>query len=325
MAALRTGDITALVNNRIDRKLVPTLEKSFRLARFAEQRPLEKGQGDTVQLMFWDNPTISTAQADELAAGNENSLGNTTVTVQVGFYADDYAFSELAEAIDKTGSILSGHVGRAVYQVSGTYDTIVRDALSAAVATSTRVANGKTVANLLASDTVNIPELNHIVTVMEGRDVEPHPKAMGYYGAIYHTRNCGDMRGDTGGGGPMALTWNDWSRRTSPGQLKSGELGDMLGIMPIKSTNIQRLTNGAGVVYYNAFVLGADALVMTSINGLAAAAGERGGRPLVRVIPKMFSHATPFANKIRVVFKFYTGATIIDSTRLIMHQIASAS
>ena len=123
----------------------------------------------------------------------------------------------------------------------------------------------------------------------------------------------------------MSLTWNDWSRRTAPEQLKNGELGDVIGIMPIKSTNIQRLTDGNGIVYYQGFVLGDNSFMATSISGAAAPPGDRGGRPMVRVIPKSINHATIFGNVIRVVGKFFAGASLIDDTRMVLHQVASSS
>ena len=324
--AFRSTNAAALINNRIDKRLVSTLEDNFVLARFAETRPLNKHDGDTVQLTFWNNPAISTGQADELAGGNENAMTFTNVNVSVGFYADDFAFSELGEAIDKTGSVLSGHVGRTIFQVAGTIDTITRDALSAVTATSTRVVNGHVIGSTLAAtDTFNIAEVNHVFTVLDGRNVVPHPMSPSCYAGIFHTRPCGDMRGDTGGAnGFNDMTWNDWMRRTDASALASGDIKKIIGVDPYKSTNIQRLTDGNSVTYYNNFILGKESLVTTSINGLAAP-GEKGGRPLVRVIPKMFSHATPYANKIRVVFKFYYGATIIDETRMMMLQTASAS
>ena len=328
--ALRSSAIADLVNNRIDKRIVPTLESNFELAMFAEQRPLQRGDGDTEQLTFWNNPALNSAPSDEYASGNANSLTHTIVTVSVNMHADDYSISEFAEFIDKTGSVLSGHTGRMIYWVRGVYDIICRDALSAVAATSVRVANGATVGTTLtALDSLNIPELNFIFTLMQGRNVEAHSKAQGTgvkYPGVYHSRPLGDLRADTGGaGGGNEMAWNDWARRARQGQLASGDVGAMIGIKPVQSTNIQRLTDANGVVYYQNFVFGDHAFVVTSINGLAAPPGARGGKPLVRVIPKEYGHATVYGNVNRIVGKFYAGANIIDSTRMVMHQTASAA
>jgi N4-gp56 family major capsid protein len=325
---MRTSDIANLIVKRIDRKLVETLEKNFVLADLGQPRLLRKNEGDTVQVHFWDNPTASTLASDELAGASENSLSFTTATVTVLFYSNDFAFSEFAEAIDVSGSIESGYVGRAIYNINEVIDTIVRDSVDSPAAASTRVANGKAVASsITTADTINMYELNFITTTLEGRNVRAHPKGMGGYCGVFHTQQIGDLRADTGGStNPQTATWYDMARRNDPAMFRNGTVGQVLNITVKRSTNIQRqLGATAGdVPYYNSFVFGNEAFMITSINGLSQP-GTRGGRPLVKIIPAEMNHATPLGNKHRVVWKMYFGSAPIDDTRYFLFQSASSA
>lgn len=327
MPAMRTSDIASLIVTRIDQKLISTLEKNFILADLGQPRTLNKNQGHTVQVHFWDNPVASTVPSDEAAGASENSLSFTTASVTVNFYSNDFAFTEFAEAIDVSGSIETGYVGRAVYNINEVIDTIVREAVDGG--TQTRLANAKTTATFLTTDTINVYELNFMTTSLEGQNVKPHPKDPGGgYCGVFHTQQVGDLRADTGGStNPNVATWYDVTRRNAPEDFANGSVGRVMNVTIKRSTNIQRIgTGGSGsnVAFYTSFVFGDEAFMITSINGLAQP-GTRGGRPLVKMIPAEMNHATPLGNKHRVVWKAYFGAAIIDNVRFYVFQSASSA
>ena len=181
--------------------------------------------------------------------------------------------------------------------------------------------------DFIATDTLNINEINDATTTLRTANVRSHPMFPGAYAMVIHNRVAGDLRGDTGGGSnPNALTWYDQNRRNDASMLDNALIGRTMGAEVLETSAIQNLTNATSINYYNNFVIGDNLFMTGAIGGLAGAPETReAGGGVVSLIPPETSQATPFNNRYILAWNYYTGSGLIDDNRGVLLQAASGA
>ena len=320
MAATVRDDITSYFTTYIQPNAIPTLENELLMYRFGEPQPIPSGAGDTVQVQYFSNLTSSTVPVSELVGGFANSISATPVTLRVRFFANDVQFSKLADIINMA-NWRQGAIGRLIFNAAETADLLARDAL-ASMTTNVQFVNDRaSAATFVATDTMNVDELNQAVTTLKVGNVKGHRLTPGRYPTFLHSRVVGDIKGDTGGGSnPNALTWYDFARRTGDSSaIENGRVGSLMGAEIFETNACPRFTTGgagANVIYYEGFMVG-DSLFMTgSIGDLPSAPDSiNSGRALIHLIPPARTASTPHDNLWVIPWDFYGAAGLIDNAR----------
>lgn len=324
--AIKREDITNLFTTYIFPVAIPTLESELLLYRFGEPKPIPANAGDTVQVQYFSNLSVSTVPVDELVGSIGSSVSHTVATMRVRFFANDVPLSKLADVINEA-NWRQGAFGRLVFNAAQTGDRLARDALTTMTTNVQRVNDRSGVANFVATDAHNVDEMNQANTTLRNTDVMPHRLTPGKYPHIIRPRVAGDVRGDTGGGSnPNSLTWYDINRRNDMAKIENARIGSTMGLEVFESTEIQRLTNASSIAYYNNFVIG-DSLFMTGAIGDLPSAPDsiNAGRALIHLIPPEHSQATPHGNRWILAWDFYGSAGLIDDNRGVLLQAASGA
>ena len=329
MPANVRDDITSYFTTYIQPNAIPTLENSLLMYRFGEPQVIPRNAGDTVQVQYFTNLTSSTVPVSELVGGFANSIGATPVTLRVRFFANDVQFSRLVDVINQA-NWRQGAIGRLIYNAAETADLLARDAL-AGMTTNVQLVNDRaTAATFVATDTLNVDEINQAVTTLKVANVASHRLTPGRYPLILHSRVVGDLKGDTGGGSnPNALTWYDFARRNDMSAIENGRVGAVMGAEVFETNACPRFTTGgagADIIYYEGFLIG-DSLFMTGAIGDLPSAPDsiNSGRPLIHLIPPSRTVVTPHDNLWVIPWDFYGAAGLIDGNRGVDLFAASAA
>jgi hypothetical protein len=254
----------------------------------------------------------------ELVGGFANSSSPSNVTMRVRFFANDVQFSKLTDVINQA-NWRESQFGRCVFNAAETADLLARDAM-ASMTTNVQFVNDRASAvTFVATDTLNVDEVNQAVTTLDVANVKTHRLTPGRYPLVLHGRVIGDMKGDTGGGSnPNALTWYDFARRQDPSAFEAGRVGSVMGAEVMKTNACPRFTTGGGgaIIYYEGFMVGDNLFMTGAIGDLPNAPDSiNAGRPLIHLIPPARTAATPHDNLWIIAWDFYGAAGLIDGTR----------
>lgn len=328
--AFKRADASAqsLFTTHIQPTAIPTLEAEILMYRFGEPKTIPANAGDTIQVNFPANLSASTIPVDELVGSIGSTITHTSPTMSINFFANDIALSKLADVVNEVNWRDSAF-GRLVYNMADIADLLARDTLTTLSTNIQRVNDRSAVTGFVASDTLNVSEINEATTTLRNLNVRPHRLTPGRYALLLASQVAGDIRGDTGAGSnPNALTWYDIARRNDMQAIQNARIGATMGCELFETTQIQNLVSGVGgaINYYNNFVIG-DNCFMTGVLGDLASAPDsiNAGRSLVKLIPPEYSQATPHGNRWILSGDFYGGAGLIDATRGVLLQAASGS
>ena len=242
--------------------LIDLVEPELIHDQFAQEHPIPKNGGKTIEFRQWDTLPEMTTPITEGVTPDGQSLSMSTIEATVQQYGGYVTISDMLDltAIDP---VLLQATKAIASQAGRSLDTITREVLNGG--TVVQYAEGQVTARnqLKYTDAEN----NHNLTVaavkkavrfLEGQDA---PKINGYYVGIIHPYTKYDLMNDP--------EWKRPHEYKDTVNLYNGEIGELYGVRFVQSTRAKKFegagANGADV--YSTLILGDDAYGTTEITG----------------------------------------------------------
>lgn len=252
-----TGSLSPEIKTFYDRQLLARALPQLVHARFAQQRPLGRRQGKTIEFRKFSPLAPATTPLTEGVTPSGNSLTVTAITASVNQYGDYIEGSDLLDltAIDPILSETADLLGE---QAGLTIDRIVRTVLSAG--TSVQYANNRASrVTVAAGDNLTVLEIRKAVRFLKLQNARP--VAGGDFIAFVSPRATFDLQSDA--------AWKDPHTYQDTTNIYSGEIGRLYGVRFIESTETisWAAAGAAGIDVYGTIVVGADAYGMIPLEG----------------------------------------------------------
>lgn len=244
-----------------DKVLLETIRvREFDHAKYAQQRPMPRNAGDTVNFRRINKLQVKTNPLTEGVTPDGDKGEILAITAKTEQYGSYMMFSDRVN-FHLIDPIISEYTREQGYQAQETLDVVTRDTLHAG--SNVRYAGGKTSrATLGASDKFSMKDIRAIVRDFKKNLVRP---VNGVYIAIISADTWFDIMDDAEVQKVMQYGGN-----TAP--LVKGELFNMYGVS-FHQTNLAKsffdVAEGAaaGVRVQSTLVFGANAYGITKING----------------------------------------------------------
>lgn len=214
----------------------------------------------------WSNLPLVTAGQGEGVPTTAVSMTAANITGSVAQYDAAVSISDIV-AYTAFGDVMKAAMTRLAYNAGLSIDTVIANVIS--TAGTLQSATGVTGANwtsIPATGTLNISEIRRAKRTLERNDAQQLPD--GSWAAVIHPDVLYDLEADTSTGG-----WIDANKYTAPNAedaLLKGEVGKLLGVRFLQSTNAYRRGAGiatSGTVYVTS-VFGQDAFGVTKLQNL---------------------------------------------------------
>lgn len=317
--------IATLMGEHYEREGLAILRKELQYEQFAEpyEIPVKEGKKIVFHRMV-DFAADTTALNEGLppVSGGVLSAGGVSATVSAWgkfvAHSDFAASAPFAPIIKKAANGLT-------YWGALTYDTLIRNEINS-YGTTTYGHARSALSDVSPKHSLSASEIRRVKLSLEREDVPPWKD--GDYGAIVHPSVAYDMQGEITEGG-----WLDASKYAKPEQLLNGEIGRMLGVRFVKSTNVYWISagtsNDAGTSadVYSCPFFGREAVGVVALAGQARAgtARKRNYRNF-RVYLKGVGSAgarDPLDQFGTVGVKFATAVKVLEAKRVVICRVGS--
>jgi N4-gp56 family major capsid protein len=244
-----------------DKVLLKTLRaRSFNHAAFAQQRPMPKNAGDTINFRKIGVLAPATTPLTEGVTPDGNSATVTAISASTKQYGDYIVFSDLVD-VQQIDPILTEYSKEQGVQASETVDVLVRDEIHAG--TNVMYAGGRTSrATLAAGDKPTLDLFRKAALTLKKNKVRP--AANGKYVALVTPDVVFDLMDD-----PKFVQAFQIGQNNKP--FIDGEIADVYGIKFVEVTaGTGKIFSAAGVSGANVHsnvVFGEEAYGITKING----------------------------------------------------------
>lgn len=251
----RTTNSVEIAENLVIRDVLASTRKSFFYTQFGREDEFKKREGNTIKWFTRSKLTAQTAVITDKPTLKNSAITHTAITAELKLYGNDSSF---VEALESTSVVdLPGGVKEEIaYNAGESIDTIVRDTLLAAEATSeiTHVfANGKTSGNITTADVAKLADFEEIATTLEENSVPRfrHPKTgLGVYIAIITPKQKLALMRDT--------TFKQMVQYGVQNRYWYGEVGIVDNIAFVVTDNTTTYTYNTDVACQKALVFGQD-------------------------------------------------------------------
>ena len=252
-----TGPNSTKPNAYYDKLLLKLLvQTDFYHSRFAQQRPMPKRAGDTINFRKIQklNPALTPLTEGVTPEGQNAKIEAISATTkQYGSYLE---FSDLVD-VTMVDPILKEYTVELSRSARETLDILVRDELNAG--SNVMYANDKVDrASLAVGDKPTIDDFRKMVLSMKKNHVRP--AFQGKYVAFVSPEVAFDLMDD-----PKFLKAYEIGQNNKP--FIRGEIADVYGIKFIEVVNAKTFDNGAGVTVHSSIVIGEQAYGITKIQG----------------------------------------------------------
>lgn len=252
-----TGPNSTKPNAYYDKLLLKLLvQTDFYHSRFAQQRPMPKRAGDTINFRKIQklNPALTPLTEGVTPEGQNAKIEAISATTkQYGSYLE---FSDLVD-VTMVDPILKEYTVELSRSARETLDILVREELNAG--SNVMYANDKVDrASLDVGDKPTIDDFRKMVLSMKKNHVRP--AFQGKYVAFVSPEVAFDLMDD-----PKFLKAYEIGQNNKP--LIRGEIADVYGIKFIEVVNAKTFDNGAGVTVHSSIVIGEQAYGITKIQG----------------------------------------------------------
>ena len=227
--------------------------------QFADQRPIPKNGGKTIEFRKYDNLKPATTPLTEGVTPDGNKLSMDIITATVDQYGDYVTLSDMLilTAVDNNVVQATKALGN---QAGLTLDCVTRDVLCGG--TSVFYPDGITSRSQLTADSkITVELLFDVAALLKTMHA---PKIGGCYVAIAHPYVTADIMKLPG--------WIDISKYGHTEQIFEGEIGKIAGIRFVESSNAKiwksaenNCPEGLGV--FSTMVVGANAYATTEVKG----------------------------------------------------------
>lgn len=251
------GSLAPEIKTFYDRMLLERALPVLLHAQFAQRRPLERGNGKTVEFRKFSALPLATTPLTEGVTPAGNSLTVTAITAAINQYGDYVEGSDILTltAIDpiltETAEVLGEQAGQ-------TMDAVIRDILVAG--TSVQYANNRASrVTVAAGDNLTVLEIRKAVRTLKKN--KARPLADGSYVAIVSPSATFDLQSDA--------AWKDPHTYKDTTNIFNGEIGKLYGVRFVETTET-KVFSGAGAAaidVHATIVLGQNAYGVIPLSG----------------------------------------------------------
>jgi N4-gp56 family major capsid protein len=252
-----TGSLSAEMKTMYERGLLQRALPQLVHAQFAQQVPLQRRQGKTIEFRKFASLAPAVTPLTEGVAPAGESLSVSAITASINQYGDFVSGSDLLD-LTAFDPILAQTADLLGEQAGLTIDRIVRTVLAAG--TSVQYANGRASrVTVAATDILTVLEIRKAVRFLKLQN--SRPIAGGDYVAFVSPRATFDLQSDT--------AWRDPHTYQDTGGIYSGEIGRIYGVRFIETTETisWAAAGAAGIDVYGTIIVGADAYGMIPLQG----------------------------------------------------------
>lgn len=251
------GSIPAEVRQSYNTRLLLAAKPDLIHAQFADDEPIPKGEGTTMQMRRWELLSVATTPLTEGVTPTGNQATVTPITVSIAQYGDYIQASDVMTwaAIDP---VMNQYIDLLAFQASQTIDILARDFM--ALGTNVLYPNGKTTrASLAGTDKITSVELKKAVRNLKKSFVQT---INGKYVAIVSPDVVYDL---------MSIDeWLKVSEYQDKKNLYNGEVGELYGIRFVESplAKVYPLAANSNTLdVHGILIFGKRAFVKTGIKG----------------------------------------------------------
>lgn len=309
--ASTTSNLSQLMQTYYDRLMLDRLVAKLHYAQFATKKSIPKNSGKTVFYSRYTNFAANTTPLTEAVVPDGITLSATNVTATVSGYGDYAVLSDFVSltAIDP---VVEGAIELLAYRAAISLDTLLRNEVD--TNGTVKYANDKTALSATApADVFNAAEVRKSGRLLRATNVLP---AVGdSYMCILHPNNAYDLTADTASGG-----WIDAHKYAQPENIFNGEIGKLMGMRFVESTNVAFTNTGISAsttgYVYNISIFGWNSFANIGLGGgNLKTYVKRGSESGV---------ADPLEQKNTVGYKFYMAPKVLDATRHLIWKSGSA-
>lgn len=252
-----TGALSAESKTAYDRALLQRALPQLVHAQFAQQRPLGRRQGKTIEFRKFASLAPATTPLTEGVTPAGNSLSVSAITASINQYGDWLSGSDLLD-LTSIDPILAETADLLGEQAGLTIDRVVRTVLAAG--TSVQYAAGRVSrVTVAATDILTVLEIRKAVRFLKLQNARP--VAGGDFVAFVSPRATFDLQSDA--------AWKDPHTYQDTANIYSGEIGRIYGVRFIETTETISWAGAgaAGIDVYGTIIVGADAYGMIPLQG----------------------------------------------------------
>lgn len=243
-----------------DKKMIKDMKPKLVHYQYGQVRPIPKRGGKTVQFRKWTPFGALTTPLQEGVVPNGQALSMTEITATVDHYG---GYVTVTDMLDLTAldPIVNDSVEMMADQGALTIDKLTQTAMAAG--TNVQYANGKTTrVSLTVSDKLTTTEIRRAVRTLKKAKAPMFSRGgRQHYIAIVGPDAVYSMQEDS--------TWMDVSKYQDKESIYSGEIGQIMGVVFVESTEALIYTGAgaSGINVLGVFVFGRDAYGVIDIDG----------------------------------------------------------
>lgn len=256
----------AVKNRYYDQLFLRVTEKKLVHKQLGQRnRKIGKGEGGYgTGVVYWTRmlnfPEV-TAGHGEGVPTSAISASAVNVTGSTAQYDAAVSISDII-AYTSFGDVMKLVMERLAYNAGKSIDDIIRNAIGNSGTAQIALGKGSVTA-IPATGTLSIDEIRKAVRTLKRNDA---PDINGFYVAVAHPDTVYDIMADTSTGG-----WMDANKYTTSDKLFNGEVGKLLGVRFLETSNgFTGATSAwvASATAYHTSVFGMDAFGVTELQGL---------------------------------------------------------
>lgn len=230
---LNTAATTYLNKTYYDKNLLVNAKTEMKHAQFAQKKTIPNGSGDNAEFRRWtlfDPAKIMTGLTEGVTPDGQ-SLSQEHVTVKCKAYG---AFVEVSDWLKRTSydNVMTGSTDLLGDQIGRALDWLVRDCMASG--TNVQYSGGKASRNLLeatgsGATLLTVTELRKAVRTLKKAKARPFKRnGKDYFVAIVSPDATFDLQDDA--------LWQDVSKYQYGEQIFTGEIGKIMGVIVVEST-----------------------------------------------------------------------------------------
>ena len=225
------NDLRPEIKEFYDKNLIRLAEPYLVHDRFAQQKPIPRGNGKTISFRKFSKLPKALTPLTEGVTPDGQALNVSEITATVAQYGGYVKITDVLQ-LASFDPIITEATELIAQQAGRTLDTITREILNGG--TNVQYADG-TVASraaLTASNKLTVKAIQMAATALKAQNAPMLDG--GYYAAIIHPNVAYDLMRDP--------EWADWQKHTSPEHMYNGEIGRIANVVFFESTEAKIFT-----------------------------------------------------------------------------------
>lgn len=240
-----------------DKLLLERLLPNLVFAKYGQEKPIPKNQGDTINFRRFDSYKPATTPLTEGVTPDGKTMNVTKVEAKLKQYGDYTVTTDVIDttAIDPVVTEITAVHGE---QAGLTIDTVIADVVTKG--TNVMYANGTSTAEVGASNIMDSTLIKKAVRALRVSNVKPLDG--NFYIGIVHPSVAFDIMQKND-------LWEDVSKYNGGEEIMKGEVGRLCGVRFIQSTNapVKSGEGASNADVYTTMIIGKGAYGVTNFKG----------------------------------------------------------